>query len=505
MVAPVKITRVLVLGGGTAGLLSALTLKAQLPRLDIRIVRSREMGVIGVGEGSTVGLPSFLHGLLKIDPKAFFREAQPTWKLGLRFVRWGPRTHFHYSFSPSMHRRWQGLSKLAGFYCDEEMIWASHGIALMEADRVFLRQPDGSPRMAREVGYHLENKLFVDFLERQAEKCGIPLIDDTMTEVRQDEQGITGISLANGGDQTADLYVDCSGFGSALLGRTLDEKFRSFRTTLFCDRAVVGGWVRGEEPIKPYTSVETKAAGWCWQIEHEHRINSGYVYSSAFISDEEAEREFRARNPLVDSVRVVPFVSGRYERAWVKNVVAVGNACGFVEPLEATSLGAICSEAAHLMEILVDSGCEPSPSLVRLFNQRTAESWDNIRRFLGIHYRYNTALDTPFWRACRADTELAGAEPIVEFFEENGPSDLGRQALLSPFDQFTMDGWLTLLVGQRVPYRKQHVPSNLEAATWRKVNDQNRAQVKNAFTIPQGLAMVRSPAWRWNLEAFQLR
>src|SRR5262249_61674523 len=120
-------------------------------------------------------------------------------------------------------------------------------------------------------------------------------------------------------------------------------------------------------------------------------INRGYVYSSAFLSDDEAEREFRTKNPLIQSTRLVRFVSGRTERAWVQNVVGIGNACGFVEPLEATSLGAICDESYALAQSLLECDGRPTPSVVAQYNKRNGIKWDNIRRFLGIHYKFNTA------------------------------------------------------------------------------------------------------------------
>lgn len=492
------IRRVTILGGGTAGLLAALSLKARLPALEVKVLRSRELGVIGVGEGSTVGLPAYLHGLLKIDQADFHRRAAPTWKLGLRFVEWGPRERFHYSFAPSMRVRWNKLAKPTGYYCEEEMSDAGVTPALMEEDRIFLRLPDGGPQIQRDFGYHLENAQFVDSLEEYAVKRGIALFDETVAKVRRDETGVTALELKSGREETADLYVDCSGFASVLLGQTMEEPFQSFRSTLFCDRAVVGGWPRGAEVIKPYTSVQTMPAGWCWQIEHEQRINRGYVYASAFISDEQAEREFRAQNSQIEGTRIVPFKSGRYRNAWVGNVVAIGNACGFVEPLEATSLGAISSESALLFEVLEDSECEPTPSQLRYFNERVGVSWDNIRRFLAIHYKLNTRLDTPFWQACRAETDLAGAEPIVEFFQENGPTDLARQSLLNAYDQFTIDGWLTLLVGMKVPYRKRYVPTREELQIWAQSRAQMRTRAKQGFTVKDALALVRSPRWKWS-------
>src|SRR5205085_6173192 len=129
---------------------------------------------------------------------------------------------------------------------------------------------------------------------------------------------------------SADLYIDCSGFRSLLLGQTLKEPFVSYKSTLFCSRAVISEWNRTDEPIQPYTTCETMECGWCWRIDHENFISRGYVYSPEFISDSDAEAEFRRKNPRVESTRIVKFVSGRYERCWVKNVIAMGNSAGFV-------------------------------------------------------------------------------------------------------------------------------------------------------------------------------
>src|SRR5262249_58189137 len=133
-----------------------------------------------------------------------------------------------------------------------------------------------------------------------------------------------------GGTEPGALYSDCPGSRPLLLSQTLREPYISFKPSLFCDRAIWGGWARGAEPIKPYTTAEAMDAGWCWRIDHEFLINRGYVYSSAFISDEDAEREFRAKNPKVQTTKPVKFVTGRHERAWVKNVVGIGNDAGFV-------------------------------------------------------------------------------------------------------------------------------------------------------------------------------
>ena len=174
------------------------------------------------------------------------------------------------------------------------------------------------------------------------------IIDGKVTgSERRPEGGIAAVHLEDGRRLAADFFIDASGFRSELLGRALEEPFVSFDRSLFCDRAVVGGWERTDEPILPYTTAETMDAGWAWQIEHEHHVNRGYVYSSQAISDDEAAAEFLRKNPKApQSPRVVKFRSGRYRRQWVDNVVAIGNAGGFVEPLEATALMIVCAQRA---------------------------------------------------------------------------------------------------------------------------------------------------------------
>jgi tryptophan halogenase len=308
--------------------------------------------------------------------------------------------------------------------------------------------------------------------------------------------------LASGAAVKADLYVDCSGFRSELLGRALGEPLVSFKSSLFCDRAVVGGWDRTDEPIKPYTTAETMDAGWCWQIEHEHRINRGYVYSSSFLSDDEAEREFRAKNPKVGSTRIVKFVSGRRARSWVKNVVAIGNAAGFVEPLESTSLGVICFDSHALAESLADADLQVRPTQVRQYNLRTAVIWEVIREFLALHYKFNIRLPTPFWRACVEDTDLCGAEEFVAFYRENGPSTLWRNQLLDARNPFGFEGYLSMMIGMNVPYRKTYTPSEQERRIWNNIYQRMQAVASQAVTVPEALSYIRQPWWQWREDLY---
>ena len=330
------------MGGGSAGFLAAITLKHRLPQLDVTVLRSREIGIIGVGEATTIVLPRHLHHYLGLDAGEFFRLAEPQWKLGIRFL-WGKRPWFDYAFGYQLDRQFHLLPKATGYYCAEgpfDYVGICSG--LMTLNNAFVREQDGRPLMGQDLGYHIENVKFVGYLETVAARLGVTVREDTVVDIRQGEHGIRELQLASGQTIDADLFVDCSGFVSALLGKTLKEPFQSFASSLYCDQAVVGSWDRTDEPIKPYTTAETMDAGWCWQIDHEHHINRGYVHSSAYMSAADAEAELRAKNPRIGPTRLVKYVSGRYERSWVKNVCAIGNSSGFVEPLESTGLSAIC-------------------------------------------------------------------------------------------------------------------------------------------------------------------
>ena len=493
------IDRILVLGGGSAGFLAAITLRAKLPAVAVVVIRSKELGIIGVGEGTTVSVPNFLHGFLNIDPIEFHRLVNPTFKLGIKFL-WGPRPHFNYTFSPQFDMRYAALTHSTGYYCDrddESVQFASVNSALMSCDKAFVRLQNNVPGVRNDVAYHMENADFVGFLEGHAQKLGVEVVDDTIADVEQDDRGVTALVSRTGQRHAADLYVDSSGFVSALLGKALGEPFISFRSSLFCDRAVVGGWQRGpDEPIKPYTTAETMQSGWCWQIEHDNRINRGYVYGSAFISDDAAEKEFRAKNPKVEATRIVKFISGRYQRSWVKNVVAVGNACGFVEPLESTSLFVICEESGNLAESLIECERLPGPAMANVYNKRVGRTWDDIRRFLALHYKYNRRIDSEFWRACLEKTDLADAQEFVDYYHEYGPSARWGSHLVGGRDAFGFEGYLSMMVGQRVPYRRIFEPSEPERQIFAKILAENRARATSGMSMRESLDVIRSPQFK---------
>jgi tryptophan 7-halogenase len=494
---PKTVRSVVVLGGGSAGFMVALTLKRKLPHLGVRVVRSPDIGVIGVGEGTTISFPRHFFEYLRLKPQQFYAEAEPTWKLGIKFL-WGPRHEFYYTFAYEFQHRFPELPRNSGFFFNDEYNFAGRVSAFMAHDKAFPRNPDGTPLFHNSHAFHIENKKLVAWLEKVSREFGVEVIDATVTPERGNG-GISALVTEKGERITADLFCDASGFRSELLGRTLNEPFTSYSDALYCDRAVIGGWPRTDETIKPYTVAETMDAGWCWQIEHEHWINRGYVYSSNFINDQTALDEFLKKNPKVaNEPRVVKFRSGRYVRNWVGNVVGIGNAVGFVEPLEATALQVICVEASTLADSLVDSLCEPNATLAQLYNDYNGRAWDDIRDFLAVHYKFNTRLNTPFWQAARNDIPLHGAQFLVDFYRENGPSVVAGAQLLHPSNSFGMDGYLAMLLGQNVPHAKPYTPAPKERDIWRNRCNVWATEANRGLDVKQALEVIRRPGMKWN-------
>jgi tryptophan halogenase len=427
--------------------------------------------------------------------------AQPVWKLGIRFI-WGPRGRFDFPFAHQIDAQWSDLPRPNGFYCDDEFSDANLPTALMRRGKVFARQKDlpVAPDVQDWHGFHIENRKLVEVLELVAQSVGVEFTDGKVSgATRGSEGGVTAVHLEDGQALAADFFVDASGFRSELLGKALAEPYVPFDKSLFCDRAVVGGWERGpDEPILPYTTAETMDAGWAWQIEHEHFVNRGYVFCSGAVSDDDARAEFLRKNPrAAKDGRVVKFRSGRYRRAWVDNVCALGNAFGFVEPLEATSLMVICSQCETLVQSLQHTALSPTPTVRKLYNHLLGEMWDEIRDFLALHYKLNTMLDTAFWRQCRAETDVSGIAELLEFYEENGPLGFARQLRRATANSFEIEGFLVMLVGNKVPYRARHHATAAERETWNRHRAEFAEQASAGMDVREALGVIRRPEWRW--------
>ncbi|WP_321327384.1 tryptophan 7-halogenase [uncultured Parasphingorhabdus sp.] len=470
-----RVDSVLVVGAGTAGLVSALMIRQMNPDLPITVLYSARIGHIMIGEGTFATTPALLHDSMGLDRRAFYAAVKPTPKFGARFL-WGKNGNFDYTFEAPLSTGGNEFHKLPlGYSFPPDSPFTGYCIssAFMEAGKI----PDAALQSMASVGrppaaYHMENQLFVDFLSETCSQRNISLVDAEVSNIETDESGVKHVLTKDGRAFAADLFVDCSGFSGALIHGALGEPYLSMRDSLFCDKAVVGGWTRTDEPLRPYTTAETMNAGWCWQIEHRDIVNRGYVYCSAFIDDETAEAEFRSKNPKVVETRTVPFETRRIRRSWVGNTVAIGNANGFVEPLEATNIQLICNYALRLA-IALSVSRRIVPSQVEAFNIYTERSWHSVRDFLAGHYKFNTLLDTPFWQHARDATPLHTAEAAVDYYREAGPDPTGMRMMLAEHCLFGVDGWLAILLGCGVPYARNRALPAEEAARMafvRKVN-----------------------------------
>jgi len=493
------IRSILVLGGGSAGLLAALTLKRKLPVLDVEVVYSSRIGVIGVGEGTVPYVPAHLHQYLRLDEHEVFNAIQPVIKLGVRFA-WGKRDSFDYTFTGQQHSwRWPDLPRNNGFYGFEDPTAMDLSSALMDRAKALPRRSDGVPDLpppGSNFAWHIENKLFVGWLEQACRREGVRFTDAELAGVESSEQGIGSLRLSDGSERKADFYIDSSGFASELIGKALAEPFEDYSSSLFCDRAVAGGWDRSDEPILPYTLSETMDSGWCWRIDHPDRIHRGYVFSSSHASDDEAIDAYRKVAPKAANPRVVRFRSGRYRRSWIGNVAGVGNAAGFVEPLEATALMVICLQCRWLTDGLIDCERRPNASLANLYNALNGSIWSQIRDFLALHYKFNDRSDTPFWQRCRAEIPLHGVEGLAEFYRENGPSAINAGHLPTG-NPFGIEGYLAILAGLKVPHARPYKAPPIEQQRWEAHRDRHRKIAGGGFGMREVLQQLALPAtWR---------
>lgn len=480
-----------VLGGGTSGYFAALAIKKRFPAIAVTVVESAAVPIIGVGEATTTLMPPFLHTQLGLSIHEMNRVVRPTFKMGIRF-EWGLPGDYHFDYpfgdaDPIVAQRYDGdlhAQSLVSLMMDENL-------------SPILRGPDGEllsllPQL--KFAYHLDNAPFVSFLAKAAADAGIEHVEFEVAEtvLRADGRSVDKLRAADGRELSFDFYVDASGFRSQLLERALGVEFESYASSLFCDRAIVAEMPQ-RGPIQPYTTAETMDAGWCWRIPVRGEDHRGYVHSSAFISEDRALAEMRAKNPDLREPWVVKFRSGRHRRFWAGNVVAVGNAYGFVEPLESTALHMVIVELAYLL-----AGLErPDQSAyAEAASQAVGAHWDYLRWFLAVHYKFNRRLDTPFWRAARAEVDVGGLAPYLERFQAEGPflGDRGREFAVGD-PAFGFSGLMMMLLGQRVP-APLPTPDTPTEAEWRERVEQNRRVLRHALPQAEALAVLdEDPAW----------
>jgi 2-polyprenyl-6-methoxyphenol hydroxylase-like FAD-dependent oxidoreductase len=453
-----------IIGGGTAGYLTALSLKNEHPGLKVTLIESSKIPVIGVGEATTPEIRRFLFSKLKFSPLDFYEKVKPTWKLGIKFF-WGQPGdyYFNYPFGTPDVR--------SAYLVNGNINQASLTSVLMDTNSSFVTSTKGTrgkehfSSLSDDLYYalHLDNVTFISYLKDKTLEAGVTYIDDLIinAEKKADSNEIQAVRGESGKRYEYDFFVDCTGFKSLLIEKTLGSPFISYNASLFTDTAVTGS-IPNSDKIKPYTYAQSMNHGWCWGIPMRREDHRGYVFSSAYCSVDQAADEMQAKNPTIGDLKVVKFRSGRHQEICVGNVFAIGNSFAFVEPLESTGIHMILKEIAVLTQNLPN--LKKSPTLRKIINSEMNAHWDYLKGFLSIHYKYNKKFDTPFWKDCRELTDTSSIDWLLDLYHEVGllsyAGENFKKLIKSQIkdDIFGLVGFDTVLMGQGV------IPKNLDRA-----------------------------------------
>ena len=425
-------TRIVVLGGGTAGWMSAAALAKLLgPKVRVELVESEDIGIVGVGEATLPHIRGFVESL-GIDEAQFMAATHATYKLGIDFRDFGrigeSYIHPFGSFGEPLagvgfHHYWlemqaQGLADDIGTY--------SLGCAAALANRFRPPAADGSLAGTYGYAYQFDATLFGPFMRDFATGIGVRRTEGRVTGVERDGAtgDVTELVLEDGRRIAGDLFVDCSGFRSLLLGDALGEEWEDWSHWLPCDRAAALPCSHVTEEIQPYTTATAMPAGWRWRIPLQHRIGNGYVFASAFVSEDEACGTILASvegKPLADP-RLLRFRAGRRKRSWQKNVIGVGLSSGFLEPLESTSIYLAQMAITYLIELFPAGGQGGmiDPRDRDEFNRLVDMEYDRVRDFLILHYHATTRDDSPFWDHVRTYTVPDTLADKLELWRRTG-------------------------------------------------------------------------------------
>ncbi len=403
-----KKQQVVIFGGGTAGWMAAnaMASKWSKEKIDITLIESSEIGIIGVGEGSTPRLKQFFD-TLGIAESEWMPRCNASYKNGISFIDWSHKPGFESYFHPFISytdRKTQSaffynsFARRKGF--DVHAHPNRYFLTAYLSEKKLGPIPDYNFPFEVDYGYHFDSHLLGNFLREAAIKRGVRHIDARVTQVKQHENGdIAGLELETSAYVNGDFFVDCSGFRGELIQNTLKVPFISFDNNLFNDAAVVLP-TPAQEQLNSQTLSTALKAGWAWNIPLQNRTGNGYVYSSSFCDKDQAEKELRTHLGLLDSeeeARHLRLKVGRVAHHWYRNCVAIGLSQGFIEPLEATALNLVANTIDDFIHSY-EAG-EFSNKHQAAFNQRVNSGFETIRDYIVAHYILNSRSDTDYWRA----------------------------------------------------------------------------------------------------------
>jgi tryptophan 7-halogenase len=424
------------------------------PRLTITLVESTEIGIVGVGEATIPAIQQF-NKLVKLDEDEFMRQTQATFKLAIEFVDWWEKGHaYMHTFGVvgrdlayiPFHHYWLRDQPEAGSLWDYSLNdLAARGAKFSRIDHI-----PNTPLGGLTWAFQFDASLFAAYLSRFSQKLGVRRIDAKISAVLQTPEGdVRALKLEDGRELVADFFIDCTGFRGLLIEQTLKTGYEDWSHWLLCDRAMAVPSAR-TSPLLPYTRSTALEAGWQWRIPLQHRTGNGHVYSSSFTTDDRA-RELLLANldakPLADP-RPIRFTTGRRKQLWNRNVVSMGLASGFIEPLESTAIHLIQVTIQRLILLFPHKGDYEARRVQ--FNRSAAAEYEYIRDFIILHYHANNRVGEPFWDACRNMSIPDSLAHKIELFRETAG------IFCAADDLFQLSSWLQVMWGQGVRPRATH-------------------------------------------------
>ena len=511
---PPVVQRIVIVGGGTAGWMTALILGRSLLQrgVAITLVESPAVGTIGVGEGSTPWLRGFFDSL-GIDEAEWMPVCHATYKCGITFEGWSTRPGFESYFHPFASML-DNLTMTQFVHNAEARV--NHANVHAHPNRFFIAARLAAQCLAPKPvaqfpfdiwhGYHFDAGLLGEFLRRKAVLRGVRYLARHVTHATLDESGaIATIETREGESISADLFVDCTGFAGLLIDKALGTPFRSFANNLYNDAAVaLPTPLHG--PLPSETVSSALKCGWAWRIPLTSRFGNGYVYSTQFCTPEQAEMELRERLGVLDAdvqARHLKMKIGRVEKHWNKNCLAVGLAQGFIEPLEATALLFIQQTAAAFAEVLEQG--DLGEQAHERFNQRVNEHFEGTRDYIVTHYKTNSRSDTEYWRANAANLNLSDELKQLYSLWMSGRSvapAVRQQQLGKGYPVFS---WYAILAGMGIfPDRNDlHEPSAQEGCySMIEIDDLLERSVANFRDHRETLASIPPRRGRESLQIY---
>jgi tryptophan 7-halogenase len=444
-----NIRRIVIVGGGTAGWMTAAALSNALQQgCDISLIESEEIGTVGVGEATIPPIKVFNQSL-GIDENEFIKFTQGSFKLGIEFVNWGKLNHrYFHPFGSygrqfdvvNLHHYWQD-----GYQKGQTLSLENYCMAWAAAKTGRFAPPSSDPRnvlSTYEYAYHFDAGLYAKFLRQYSEQRKVKRIEGKVAEVKQapDSGFVQSVTLENGASYEADLFIDCSGFRGLLIEGALKTGYEDWSHWLPCDSAWAVPCATTE--FTPYTRSTAHSAGWQWRIPLQHRTGNGHVYSSQYMGDAEA-CDLLLKNldsPAIAEPRQLRFKTGRRLQFWNKNVVAIGLSSGFLEPLESTSIHLIQAGIAKLLALFPDRDFDPM--VIEEYNRIAIHEIENIRDFLILHYRLTERDDSEMWRYCANMAIPDSLNYKIEHFKRYG------RLIRDDKDLFGNASWLAVHIGQ---------------------------------------------------------